>query len=188
MWQPFIVLAAIGFCGWLMRRAATKQRHGDLDLLTIGEVFLYSEITMLRSLPRNRRVITGLAAVAALAFAVSMHYCVCETFAGSHPQADASHQHDPSSHHDTEHSSPGSQSDPCCSTLLAITTPRENFNLVGSSAPVLQARLLHTPSLTPLVELSMAPTGLSPPPRAPTPRLPFYRTTYANHAPPVRLA
>ena len=143
---------------------------------------------MFRVLRRNNLVISGIAAVAAFAFLLAINYCVCEAFSTDHAQSESSQQHSPSGHHDESGPASNNQSDSCCATLQAVVfspgTPQS-----ASSTPTLLRSIVSLGADMPLrTQLTAVPNGLSPPIREPTAPRPFYRTTYANHAPPVRLA
>jgi len=119
------------------------------------------------------------------AFLLATNYCVCEAFSGDHAHAESSHHHAPAGHHDESPSD--HEYDPCCSTLQAVVTPHSNLLLTAGSQLLFQEVPLQSANVARVASLSLAPSGLSPPAREPTPTRPFYRTTFANHAPPVRL-
>ncbi len=124
--------------------------------------------------------------IAGGALLLASNYCVCEAFSSRHTDS-SHHQHAPtSSHH--EESPSNHEVDPCCSTLQAVVTPHSTFLLVAGPQLLFQEVPLETASIVRLVDLSLAPTGLSPPAREPTSARPFYRTTFASHAPPVCFA
>lgn len=123
--------------------------------------------------------------IAGGAFLLASNYCAGEAFSSSHGHTDSSHQHAPASHHDE--SSSNHEDDPCCATLQAVVTPHSTLLAAGPQL-LFQEVPLQAAQIVRLIDLSFAPTGLSPPARAPAPSRPFYRTTYANHAPPVCLA
>ena len=125
--------------------------------------------------------------IAAGAFLLAANYCICEAFS-SDAHEEASHQHAPAGHHDEQAPASHTQSDPCCAAMQAATTPKVDFQLASSPAWQLQPLVLESSWITALLEPSRTASGLSPSAREPTPTRPFYRTTYANHAPPVRLA
>jgi len=140
---------------------------------------------MFGDLRRNRFLVPGIAAVAAFAFLLANNYCVCEAFSGEHSHAENADQHAAASHHDE--SSSNNAYDPCCSTLQAIGTSQAALILDGPAQlffHVIRPQHLQLAS----IELPLTASGLSPPAREPTPVQPFYRTTFANHAPPIYLA
>jgi len=137
-------------------------------------------------LTRQRLLMTGITMAAATSFLLAANYCACEALTGSHPHSAGAHHHQQAAgHHHREdgHSSDG-RADPCCSMLRAITTPSANL-LVATFSPTL-FRDCAAEVVQPIgwSALTHASTGLSPPARAPTPHLPFYRTTFAGRAPP----
>ena len=135
---------------------------------------------------------TGIAFSAAVAFLAAINYCNLEAFAAHPTQSHDTHQSAAAEHHDEKSSTPahhheeGSVS--CCSAIQAIATPESNFNLASSPAWQFQPLVLQSVWVVSFLEPSRPTSGLSPPAREPTPSRPFYRTTYANHAPPVCLA
>ena len=129
-----------------------------------------------------------LAYVASASFLLATNYCLCEVFAGGSSHAEASHQHAPSGHHEDGAPSSDAQDDPCCSTLQAIVTPQAPVRLSGASQSFFHDVALLVVNGVTFADLSLAPHGLSPPARAPTPSRPIYHTTFASHAPPVCLA
>ncbi len=140
-----------------------------------------------RSTPFSTRL---LAWVAGGAFVLATNYCLCEALS-RHTHQDAlgaSHQHAPVGHHDEKVPASHTQSDPCCSTLQAVVTPQTGVMLSGASGPFFQDVPLLVVAHVKYADLSLAPSGLSPPARVPTPARPFYRTAFASHAPPGSLA
>ena len=125
--------------------------------------------------------------IAAGAFVLAANYCICEAFS-SDAHEKASHQHAPAGHHDEEPPASHTQSDPCCATLQAVLPTLSHLPLPLASHSLLSDLTVQSVDVLGLADLSFAPTGLSPPAREPTPARPFYRTTYANHAPPAHLA
>lgn len=143
---------------------------------------------MFRVRRSNRLLIPGIAAVAAFAFLLASNYCVSEAFTGEHAHPESSHQHTSTGHHDDKTPTSQDQSDPCCSTLLAAVSSPGIFQ-IASSTPTLLTFLASLGAEVVLrTQLTTVPSGLSPPAQAPPPRLPFYRTAFASHAPPVCLA
>jgi hypothetical protein len=125
--------------------------------------------------------------IAAGAFLLAANYCICEAFS-SDAHEEASHQHAPAGHHDEQAPASHTQSDPCCATLQAVLPTLGHLQLPLASHSLLSDLTVQSVDVPGFADLSFAPTGLSPPAREPTATRPFYRTTYANHAPPVRLA
>lgn len=127
------------------------------------------------------------AAFCAFAFLTASHYCALEAFAA------APAHHEDSSHaeghgHGAGLPANGDDGELCCIALQAILLPKSDLSFARSDAPVFQLPALETqwPELP--AHLPRAASGLSPPIRDPVPSAPFYRTTYASHAPPVCLA
>ncbi|GEM_PF-5010848 len=119
-------------------------------------------------------------------FVLATNYCAYETVTNGHARADGDYQRAPAGHHDESSSSHDHAA--CCVTLQAVVTQQPSLLLAGASQPLLQEIPLQSVHLIRSVDLSLAPSGLSPPAREPTPARPFYRTTFANHAPPAYLA
>ena len=137
---------------------------------------------------RPRAPSASVAIFCSVAFLWAITYCQVDAFVphfgeSSHQEASAEHQDEtlPTPGHD--------EANLHCETVQALL-----------AAPKLEVKLhalttgfVHPGALAPLwadafrEPLRLA-SGLSPPARAPPPARPFYRTTYANHAPPVRLA
>ena len=143
---------------------------------------------MFRVLRRNSLLVPGIAAVAAFAFLLAINYCVCEAFSADHTHSEHSQQHSSSGDHDEDGPASNNQSDPCCATLQAVVSSSGTPQVLSSTPTLVPFSASLNSEVTPHTQLAYAPSGLSPPVEAPPPRLPFYRTTYANHAPPVRLA
>jgi len=127
-----------------------------------------------------------LAGIVGGAFFLAVNYCACEAVAHEHPDQASSHQHAPAGHHDESPSN--EEYNPCCTNLQAIVTPQLSLHLATISHQLFQAIALPVADAVSLADLSLAPSGLSPPAREPTTPRPFYRTTFASHAPPVSLA
>jgi hypothetical protein len=125
------------------------------------------------------------AVISAFAFLAAANYCTLEALA-AHPAADETSHHSDS--HDAGVPARGDDGELCCMALQAILQPKTDFGLARSDAlvfqlPALQARQPELPA-----HLFRVTSGLSPPIRDPAPRTPFYRTTFASHAPPAFLA
>ena len=135
-----------------------------------------------------RRVLNqSLTFFCSFAFLLASQYCALEAFAAPHEHG----QHDASEHHD-EHSPaiPGHHDEAvqCCAALQAVVASRASVHLVSSSVWQLHPFALQSIWLVSLLEPAHAASGLSPPARALTSTLPFYRTAYASLAPPAYLA
>ena len=143
---------------------------------------------MLAAMQRQKFIVAGCALLAAVTFLIGINYCAREELVHGPSHHGHAHTNDASSHHenDSQPQSSEHQFDHCCSTLQAIALAPSNLTL----SPI-RILLLHALALRAVGEdlsraLSYVPTGLSPP-REPTPHVPFYRTTFANHAPPLLL-
>ncbi len=138
-------------------------------------------VTMSKALKCHKQLFPWFAVVSALTFLCATNYCAVEALAEG-----PIHHEGPSGHsHNEGVPTPKDQSDPCCSTLQAVVTPPFNLLIVAGPQPLFQEVPLQSPNGVRVADLSLAPSGLSPPARAPTPARPFYRTTFASHAPPV---
>ena len=134
--------------------------------------------------PSSRLLVWAVGAV----FLLATRYCVCEAFAGGFSHAESSHQHATPGRHDDGAPTSDTASDPCCATLQAIVTPQTTILLSAASQLLFRDVALPAVSRFDSANLSLAASGLSPPAREPTRSRPFYRTTFASHAPPVCLA
>ena len=130
------------------------------------------------------------AIVTAFVFFAASNYCNVEALiphachgeaADHHEMAAAEHDHDahdeqPAHHHDETASA-------CCKTIQAVVATPAQLSL----HTVWLAHALPTESLWTgsLVESLRLASGLSPPSREPPSKLPFYRTVFASHAPPI---
>ena len=127
--------------------------------------------------------------VAALALFFAVNYCNVEALV-PHAHSDASHQPMASSHHHDEDTAPYHHADTaaCCETIQAVTASTLAIQLRPMSPWMLVACDGESVWSDALIESPGLASGRSPPARAPTPKLLFYRTTFASHAPPVPLA
>lgn len=128
--------------------------------------------------------------IAMVAFSVAINYCAWEAFATPPAQNESSHHHETSDHHpEGEH--PTESHDEvagCCETLQAIITSK-----LDTTAGVVVTQPLDHPRfnvrpLVSLLESSCSTSGRPYPAREPPQERPFYRTTFASHAPPAFLA
>lgn len=127
-----------------------------------------------------------------VAFFGASNYCNLEAVAAHPAHSERSHHATASEHQDNDASSTPAHdhedaSDACCAAVQAVTSPKIAFHLTSNLAWQLHPLMVRASWLTSLLDPIRAASGLSPPPREPTSVRPFYRTTYANHAPPVRL-
>ena len=129
------------------------------------------------------------AVVAVFTFLLATNYCVCEAFTGDHAHAESSHHHASAGYHDEQTPTSQDQHDVCCSTLQAVISSSGTLQVASLTPTGLLPFVLSLSSKsTPRAQVAAVLSGLSPPTQVPPPRLPFYRTTFANHAPPVHLA
>lgn len=145
--------------------------------------------------PRNgqeRRTSIWFAILCSVVFIGAVNYCNIEVFAAHPAQHHDAHQSTSTEHHDEDSSAPTHHRDEssvsCCAAMQALAASKSDFNLASSPAWQLQPLALQSSWLASFLEPSRTASGLSPPAREPTPARPFYRTTYASLAPPVRLA
>lgn len=114
-------------------------------------------------------------------------YCQLDAFV-PHP-GESSHQEASAEHQDGTLPTPGhDEASLHCNTVQSLIALKFDVLLNPVTAQPFQATALESLQPDAFGEPFRLASGLSPPTRAPTPRTPFYRTTYANHAPPVRLA
>ena len=141
---------------------------------------------------RPQRIRTWFAILCSVAFIGAVNYCNLEVFAAHPTQSHDAHQSASTGHHDEDSSAPAHHHDEdsvsCCAAMQALATSKPDFNLASSPAWQPHPFALQSSWLASFLESSRTASGLSPPTREPPPARPFYRTTYANHAPPVRLA
>ena len=132
------------------------------------------------------------AIVCAIAFVWASNYCNVEAFSSHHSDDHSAHQTADPAHHDDGSSTPGQHheedADFCCTTIQAVVASRLDFSLSKASTPLLHALPLQSFWSEALPVPSRTASGLSPPPQELPPARPFYRTTFASHAPPIYLA
>ena len=149
-------------------------------------------MTMCRRGKQPQRIRAWFAILCSVAFFGAINYCNLEAFAAHPTQSHDAHQSASTGHHEEDSSAPTHHHDEdsvsCCAAMQALATSKSDFNL--ASHPAWQRYPLALPSLRLVSFLTAFRTasGLSPPVREPPSARPFYRTTYANHAPPARLA
>ena len=141
---------------------------------------------------KGRKVPSRWCAVAcSVAVVWAITYCNVETFV-PHATASEGSQHHASSDHAAPELPPSDHHDDStlhCETILNVVTA-QRLEVHVSSRPTGVLRPLVWAGLesNALLELPHVASGLSPPTREPPPARPFYRTTFASHAPPVCLA
>ncbi len=147
---------------------------------------------MRRRQGRQKRITAWYAVVCSIAFLGASNYCNLEACT-----AHSTHAHDAqhaatAQPHDEDSSTPAHHHDEnstiCCSAMQAIAASTFDFHLASRPAWPFHSPTLQSSWLASLLKPSRTASGLSPPAREPTPANSFYRTTYANHAPPVHLA
>ncbi len=136
----------------------------------------------------SRQSVRLLAGVAAGAFVFAATACVREAFSSDSARIESAHQDTRAPAGSHKKSPANHDHDPCCATLRTVVTQHPGLLLAGASQPLLQRIPLPSAYLIRSVDLSFAPSGLSPPAREPIPVRLFYRTTFASHAPPAFLA
>ena len=133
-----------------------------------------------------------IAIVCSVAFLGAINYCNLETFAAHSTQSHDTHQSAATEHHDEESSTPAHHHDEgsvaCCAAIQALATSKSDFNLASNLVWQLHPLVLHSLQLASFLAPSRTESGLSPPTREPPQTRPFYRTTFASHAPPIFLA
>ena len=143
---------------------------------------------------RQRKPLKGwVAIVCSVAFLGASNYCNVQAFAEQsashhdmHQAAAANHHHDEETPTPAQHHEDCSVS--CCSAMQAVVTPRVEYRFAASPIWQFHPLVLESLWLASFLEPSRTASGLSPPAREPTPVTPFYRTTFASHAPPICLA
>ena len=108
------------------------------------------------------------------------HACHSEA-ADHHEMATAEHDHDAHDEQSAPHHDETAAA--CCKAIQAVVATPTHINLhTIRLAHALPMGSLWTGSLVEPLRLA---SGLSPPSREPPPKLPFYRTAFASHAPPA---
>jgi hypothetical protein len=147
---------------------------------------------MRRKEKRQHRTNVWFAILCSVAFFGAVNYCNLEAFAAHPTQSHDAHQSASTEHPEEGSSAPTHHHDEdsvsCCAAMQALATSKSDFNLASSPAWQLHPVALQSSWLASFFEPSRTASGLSPPTREPPPARPFYRTTYANHAPPACLA
>ena len=130
--------------------------------------------------------------VCSVAFLGAINYCTLEALAAHPAQSHDSHPSASTKHHDDESSTPAHHHDQdsvsCCLAMQAVVTSKIPFHPTSNLAGQLHPWVLQSAWPGSRLENTCTANGLSPPTREPTPARPFYRTTFASHAPPVYLA
>ena len=124
----------------------------------------------------------------AFTFFVAINYCNVEALsAHPTPSEGFGHHHSTEDHHDGAVPTPSDEDALCCATLHAVPTSKVDVtqrSLIQRINPITVEVFGRDFPIPP----ARSASGWSPPERGPTPLTPFYRTTYANHAPPAFLA
>ncbi len=147
---------------------------------------------MIKSRVPHQPLLALIAAFSAVAFFLASNYCNVEAFVPhAHPEESPSHaaadRHDPHGDSTPNHDN-HDETTFCCDTIQAITASRFDVQLHPITNWILTSLELKSIWVDSLIGLPGLASGLSPPARAPTPTVPFYRTAYASLAPPAHLA
>ena len=141
---------------------------------------------------RHSRASLWFAVVCAIAFLGASNYCNVEAFAAHPTPRQEAHHSATAEHHDEQSTTPAHHHDDgslaCCSAIQAITASKFEFRLASAFAWQFHPPAPQSSWFASVPEPSRTASGLSPPAREPTPARPFYRTTFASHAPPVSLS
>ena len=133
-----------------------------------------------------------IAVVCSFAFLAASNYCNLEAFAEPTHHHPSSHQSASAEHHEDGASTPSNQHEEhsvfCCSAMQAVVASRLSYQLASSSVWQLHPLILESVWLVSVFAPTRTASGLSPPTQESPPARPFYRTTFASHAPPVSLA
>ena len=145
---------------------------------------------MRRVVEQRKAIYAWTAIVMSVAFFWAMNYCNVEAFTAHSPDSQTSDQTAPAERHDGDSPAPNHRNEAvmCCTAIQAIMASRFEFQLSSSATWQLHPLVPQSLWLVSLLEPSRTTSGLSPPTREPTPAGPFYRTTFASHAPPAYLA
>jgi hypothetical protein len=136
---------------------------------------------------RSKVFRTCVAVLCSFAFWAATNYCNLEALAAHPAQSENSSQHHSVDDHHGVVPTPGGEEALCCETLHAVLVSKVDVtpkSLLQRTDPVTIEAL----GRDILFASPRSAIGWSPPERGPTPPTPFYRTTYANRAPPVCLA
>ena len=141
---------------------------------------------------RQTSLNTWMAVVCSAAFLGASNYCNLEAFTAHLTRCHETHQSAATKDHDEESSIPTHHHDEgsvaCCAAMQALATSKSEFNPASHLTWQLYPLAPHSLQWASFLAPSRAASGLSPPAREPTPARPFYRTTFASHAPPICLA
>lgn len=133
-------------------------------------------------------MVSGVAAVSAVALLLAINYCACEAFGAPHTHEEPTARQASTCHHEQDAPASQDHADVCCSTLQAVAVSGASLQLSGAAGP---GPAIHHPTDIDAASAAMrlvTVMGLSPPTQAPIPRRHFYRIAFASHAPPVCLA
>ena len=135
----------------------------------------------------------GLAALGSLALFGAVNYCTFEAFVAQptdHERtchaASAAHHGGDSSSLPVHHHQGASLA--CCAAMQAIAASRLEGPRAATPTHPLHLLASGVWGGAAVRESTRPARGVSPPRQEPAPVQPFYRTTFANHAPPARLA
>lgn len=139
---------------------------------------------------RSKRSLNYLAVcgaiVTSVAFLAASMNCAAEVLIAPTQQSEVPHHHD-GSHHHNDGQLPTSGNDDatvCCETIQAILAAKSDVLIDSAIAQLFHSLALSNPWTDALSRQFHLASGLRPPAREPTPTIPFYLKTFANHAPP----
>ncbi len=121
------------------------------------------------------------------AFFAASNYCVLETLAAHPAPAEGSH-HSDTAGHDSGIPARGDDGELCCIALQSVLLPATDLHLARPNVPVHSLSASEAPCPKLPITSPGSTIGWSPPERGSPPATPFYRTTFASHAPPAFLA
>ena len=143
---------------------------------------------------RSHNVVAWTSFACAFIFLVAGSYCNLEAFIPHSHSDSPTHHGSAAEHHEHPASVPSHDdheqeaSDICCEAIKTVVVPTVTLELPQFAHELLHPYVAVAVWSGAFVESHRLATGLSPPTRAPTAQQPFYRTTFASHAPPVSLA
>jgi hypothetical protein len=130
-----------------------------------------------------RAMLAPVALASSFAFVLAANYCNLEALSAYPPQSESSdHHHSAGDHHNSAVPTSGDEESLCCAALYAVpgskleTSPSLSIHRIELQAAKISGHDV-------IVIPPRSAISWSPPERGPTPATPFYRMTYANHAP-----
>ena len=128
---------------------------------------------------------SALVLLCGVTFLAAANHCGLEACAGHHSEEPGGHHHGESS---PAHDSCPDQQVMCCSSLYATPFPKIEIKPGWVRTGFLETADVLAPFLRISPTSANIVTGLSPPLQEVIPRVCFYRSTFASHAPPVFLS